>query len=157
MMKNALVKDWMTRDVITIHPETPLPQADQLMAGHKVRRLPVIKEGRLIGIVTRNNLWGATYTDVVSVNIYDLNYRISQMTIARVMTLDPITISPDATLGEATALMMKHKISGLPVVDEGGQLIGIITESDLFGIMAHEWERLEADYGVVGYDSLPDN
>jgi CBS domain-containing protein len=141
MMKDALVKDWMTRSVIVINPETTLPEADQLMVGHKVRRLPVVKEGKLVGIVTRNNLWGATYGEAQAVNIYELNYQIAKMTVARVMTLDPITISPEDTLGQAVNLMLDNKISGLPVVDETGAIVGIITESDIFRIMAQAWRE----------------
>ena len=141
-MKNEPVKNWMTRNVITIPPDTSLTKADQLMIGHKIRRLPVVKDGQLVGIVTRNNLWGATYSDAVSVNIYELNYLISQLTVARVMTLDPVVISPESPLREAVALMVENNFSGLPVVDDKGQIVGIITESDLFRIMAKEWLAL---------------
>jgi CBS domain-containing protein len=138
-MQNEPVKNWMTHNVITISPDTPLTKADQLMIGNKIRRLPVVKDGQLVGIVTRNNLWGATYTDAVSVNIYELNYLISQLTVARVMTLDPIVISPESSLREAVALFVENNFSGLPVVDDSEHIVGIITESDLFRIMAKEW------------------
>jgi acetoin utilization protein AcuB len=138
-MQNNPVKKWMTRDVITISPDTPLPEADRLMIGKKIRRLPVVKNGRLVGIVTRNNLWGATYSDAVKVNLYELNYILSHSTVARVMTLDPVVVSPETPLREAVALMLENKFSGLPVVDEAGHVVGIITESDLFRIMAQDW------------------
>ena len=109
------------------------------MIGNKIRRLPVVKDGQLMGIVTRNNLWGATYADAVTVNLYELNHILSHSTVARVMTLDPVVVSPETLLREAVALMMENKFSGLPVVDESGHIVGIITESDLFRIMAQDW------------------
>ncbi len=139
-MSDKIVKDWMTKNVITVSPETTLPEADRMMVGHKIRRLPVVRDGQLMGIVTRNNLWGATYDDAAKVNIYEFNYWMSQMTVARVMTLDPITVPPGATLKQASALMLVHNISGLPVVSTTGKLIGIITESDVFRVLAQEWQ-----------------
>ena len=154
MLKNALVKDWMTPQVVTVAPNTSLPEADQLMVHHKIRRLPVLKDGCLVGIITRSNLWGATGEKVVSLNIYDQIYQISQMTVARVMTLNPITVSPETTLGEATALMLQHKISGLPVVEADLRVVGIITESDLFRIMAKEWGYPQVAYDLAAYDVI---
>lgn len=138
-MQNDPVKKWMTREVITISPDTPLPEADRLMIGNKIRRLPVVKDGQLVGIVTRNNLWGATYSDAVTVNLYELNHILSHSTVARVMTLNPVVVSPETPLREVVALMMENKFSGLPVVDEAAHILGIITESDLFRIMAQDW------------------
>ncbi len=140
-MKHELVRDWMISDVITIEPHTTLPEADRLMVEMQVRRLPVVKNGHLVGIVTRNNLREAAPSDDIALNIHELHFLIARLTIARVMTVEPITISPKATIAEAVELMYSHKISGLPVVDENKALIGIITESDIFRMIAEDWRK----------------
>jgi acetoin utilization protein AcuB len=140
-MKHELVRDWMISDVITIEPHTTLPEADRLMVEMRVRRLPVVKNGHLVGIVTRNNLREAAPSDDIALNIHELHFLIARLTIARVMTIDPITISPNATIAEAVELMYSHKVSGLPVLGEGKKLIGIVTESDIFRMIAEDWRK----------------
>lgn len=143
-MRKALVRDWMSRNVITVSPETPLPEAHRLMTEHKIRRLPVVKDGKVIGIVTRGDIRGAEASEATSLSIWELNYLLSRLRVEEIMTPHPITISPDATIGEAARLMLEHKISGLPVVDEGGTLVGIITESDIFRLVVRGWQSQEA-------------
>lgn len=143
-MRKALVRDWMSRNVITVSPETTLPEAHRLMTEHKIRRLPVVKDGKVIGIVTRGDIRGAEASEATSLSIWELNYLLSRLRVAEIMTPDPITVRPDATIGEAARLMLEHKISGLPVVDEGGALVGIITESDIFRLVVRGWDTEEA-------------
>jgi CBS domain-containing protein len=143
-MRKALVRDWMSKNVITIGPNTTLPEAHRLMIEHKIRRLPVVKDGKLIGIVTRGDIRGAEASEATLLSIWELNYLLSRLRVEEIMTPNPITIAPDATIGEAARLMLEHKISGLPVVDEGGALVGIITESDIFRIVVRGWEDEEA-------------
>ncbi len=142
-MKKELVKNWMIRDVITINPDTTLPEADRLMVEKRIRRLPVVKNGHLVGIVTRNNLRDAAPSEAISINIHELHFLISRLTVARVMTVDPVTISPQATIDQAVALMHKNRFSGLPVINEKGELVGIITESDIFRLLAQKWSQAE--------------
>lgn len=143
-MRKALVRDWMSKNVITVSPETTLPEAHRLMTEHKIRRLPVVKDGKVIGIVTRGDIRGAEASEATSLSIWELNYLLSRLRVEEIMTPHPITISPDATIGEAARLMLEHKISGLPVVDEGGTLVGIITESDIFRLVVRGWQSQEA-------------
>ena len=138
-MKQELVKDWMTRDVLTITPDTTLPEAHRLMVQNQVRRLPVIQDGRLVGIVTRGDVRGAEPSGATTLSIWELNYLISNLKIEQIMTPDPLTISQNATIGEAARLMMDNKISGLPVVDDEGKVVGIITESDIFRLIVTRW------------------
>ena len=140
-MKHELVKDWMTADVITIAPDVPLPQVHDLMSRHWIRRLPVVFEGQLVGIITLGDVREAESSDATSLNIWELNYLIAKLQAHRVMTPKPITISPNDTIGEATRLMLDHKISGLPVVGEQSQLVGIITESDIFRMLVQSWQE----------------
>lgn len=142
-MKRLLVKDFMTRKVLTIAPNMTLPDAHIMMMHNKVRRLPVVKNDRVVGIVTRGDVREASPSDATSLSIWEMNYLISKIKVKDIMTPDPVTISPEATFGEAAKLMLDKKISALPVVEGDGKLVGIITESDIFRIIAKEWCKEE--------------
>jgi CBS domain-containing protein len=144
-MKQELVKDWMTCDVITVTPETTLPDADSLMAGKMIRRLPVVANGRLVGIVTYGDIRNARPSSVNRLNLWELSYLMPHTTMSEIMSRDPITISLQATIGEAAQLMLKNMISGLPVVDNDGNLVGIITESDVFRLVVRDWQWQQAE------------
>jgi acetoin utilization protein AcuB len=141
-MKHLLVKDWMTQEVISISPDTTLPEAHRMMTANQIRRLPVIQEGRLVGIVTRGDIRGAEPSGATSLSIWELNYLISNLKIEKIMTRSPITIGQDATIGEAAHTMLDKKISGLPVLDSEGKVVGIITESDIFRLIVDRWGEL---------------
>lgn len=141
-MKKDLVREWMSTDVITVSPDTTLPEAHQLMMDEEIRRLPVVKNDRLVGIVTLGDIRGAEPSPATSLSIWELNYLLSKLTVNKIMTADPITISPEATIGEAARTMLENRVSGLPVVNENGKLVGIITESDIFSmVVLHEWSQ----------------
>lgn len=142
-MKQELVKDWMTRDVVTITPDTTLPDAHRLMDEKGIRRLPVLKDDRLVGIVTRGDVRGAEPSSATSLSIWELHYLLAKLTITEVMTRNPITISQDATIGKAAQVMLDSRISGLPVVDSGGKVVGIITESDIFRMVVQRWSEAQ--------------
>ncbi len=140
-MKHEFVKDWMTRQVITVSPETPLPEAHQIMMNEEIRRLPVLDEaGKLVGIVTLGDVRGAQPSPATSLSIWELNYLLSNLKVKEIMTPNPVTLSCEATIGEAARAMLENRVSGLPVVDDAGNLQGIITESDIFSmVVLHEW------------------
>jgi CBS domain-containing protein len=140
-VKQELVRAWMTRDVVTVTPDTTLPEAHRLMTDKQIRRLPVMDNGRLVGIVTRGDVRGAEASDATSLSIWELQYLIARIKVKEIMTHDPVTISQDATIGEAAQVMLDHKISGLPVANGEGKLVGIITESDIFRIVVQEWKE----------------
>jgi CBS domain-containing protein len=138
-MLTPLVRDWMTVNPITVIPRTTLPEAHQLMKESNIRRLPVVDHGRLVGIVTLGDVREAQPSIATSLSIYELNYLLSKLTVDKIMTRNPVTISPEASIREAARLMLEHKIGGLPVMD-GERLVGIITESDIFRVLAQESE-----------------
>jgi acetoin utilization protein AcuB len=143
-MKNRLVKDWMTHDVITINPDTTLPDASALMRAHHIRRLPVVdRDGSLLGILSQSDVFQAEPSDVTSLDIWEINYLLSRLRIEKVMTPNPLSVRPETTLKEATQIMFDNKIGGLPVVDNANKVIGIITESDIFRILI-AWFNEEA-------------
>lgn len=140
-MEKKLVRDWMTPNPITIVPKTTLPDAHKLMREAKVRRLPVVDHGRLVGIVTLGDVREAQPSDATTLSIYELNYLLSKLTVDRIMTREPLTIAPDATIHQAARVMLDHKIGGLPVMEDE-RLVGIITESDIFRVLAQDPEPL---------------
>jgi len=146
-MKKDLVRNWMTQDVITVKPNTTLPEAHQIMMDEEIRRLPVVDDnGTLVGIVTLGDVRGAQPSPATSLSIWELNYLLSSLTVEKIMTPQPMTIAPDATIGAAARTMLEHRVSGLPVVEADGKLAGIITESDIFSmVVIHEWSEGETE------------
>jgi CBS domain-containing protein len=142
-MKDLLVKDWMTRKVITVDIHTALPDAHKLMRSHKIRRLPVLDGDTVVGIVTRSDIREASPSDATSLSVWELHYLLSKLSMGEIMTPKPVVILPTATIKDAARLMYTHKIGGLPVVDSEGQLQGIITESDIFRILIAWFDQLE--------------
>jgi CBS domain-containing protein len=145
-MKKDLVKEWMSSDVITITPETTLPEAHQIMTNEEIRRLPVVdKDGHLVGIVTIGDIRSAEPSPATSLSIWEMNYLLTTLKVEKIMTRHPRTIRADATIGEAARMMLEHRVSGLPVVDENHRVLGIITESDIFSmVVLHEWSTEHA-------------
>ena len=142
-MKQERVQDWMSSKVITVTRETNLPEAHQIMVSATVRRLPVVDEhGNLCGIVTLGDMRAAQPSPATSLGIWERNYLVSNLTVERIMTADPVTIHPAQTIGEAAEIMLEKRVSGLPVVDDDGAICGIITESDIFRmVVRHQWKR----------------
>lgn len=138
-VRRHLVKDWMTPDPVTICPDTTLPEAARLMKECRIRRLPVVENGRLVGIVTMGDVREASPSAATSLSIYELNYLLSRLTVREIMTRDPIAITPDTSIEASARLMLEHKIGGLPVVDNN-KVVGIITESDIFRLLVNEGE-----------------
>jgi CBS domain-containing protein len=133
----------MSAKVITVKLDTTLPEAHQIMVADEIRRLPVVDEdGRLHGILTLGDLRAAQPSPASSLNIEERNYLLSNLTVERIMTSNPVTIHPQQTIGESAQIMLEKRISGLPVVDENGRICGIITESDIFRmVVRHQWKR----------------
>ena len=141
-MKKNLVREWMTAEPVTIEPKLTLPEAQKLMKDRRIRRLPVLYRGRLVGIVTQGDIRGAEPSEASTLSIFESHYLLAKLTVEKIMTWEPITISPDATVRQAAQLMLEHKIGGLPVVDND-QLLGIITESDIFRVLVQTPESTE--------------
>jgi CBS domain-containing protein len=138
MREQLIVKDWMSHPVLTVEPSMTIADAHSLMRERNVRRFPVTRHGKLIGIVTLGDIREASPSKATTLSIWELNYLWAQLTVERVMTHRVCTVSPDALLATAARVMLDHKISGLPVV-ESDRVVGIITESDLFrAIIASE-------------------
>jgi acetoin utilization protein AcuB len=130
-----LVQHWMTRDVISVEADTPFLEARLILKERKIRHLPVVESRRLIGVVTDRDLKEAAPSGASSLDVYELNYLLLKMRVRDLIKREPITIWPTEGVGRAALLMHDHKIGCLPVVDEAGALVGMITETDLLGVM----------------------
>ena len=140
-MKQELVNDWMTRNVITITPATTLREAHALMMNNRIRRLPVVDYGKIVGIVTLGDLRAAEPSAASSLSIWEMNDLLAKLKVDEIMTRNPGTIPQTASVGEAAQIMLEKKFSGLPVVDQEDKLVGIITESDIFRLVVTEWSK----------------
>ncbi len=125
-----LVSDWMVTDPVTVTPDTKLFEAQKTMRDGGFRRLPVVAQGRLVGIVTDRDLREAAPSKATSLSVFELNYLLSRLTVKDVMKTAVLTVSPDDPIERAALLMSEHKISGLPVLD-GDAVVGILTITDL--------------------------
>ena len=143
-MNNNLVQmqinESMATNLITVDPYATLSEALEIMQKNKVRRLPVVEKGDLTGIITLIDIYQAEPSDVrQSMNLDKLYDQLSRLTVMVAMTKQPVTIYQTDTIGHAAEVMMDKKIGGLPVVDANRKLVGLITESDIFRLIAREW------------------
>ncbi len=129
-----LVGERMSHPVIFASPDVPINEALNLMRNDRIRRLPVIKDGRLVGIVTDKDLLNASPSPVTSLSIWEMNYLLSKVTVKDVMTEDVLTVSEDTPIEVAARMMADNKIGGLPVMRDD-KVVGILTETDLFKIL----------------------
>ena len=125
------VKDFMTRKVVYISPDTTVSYAADLMREQGLHRLPVIENDQLVGLVTEGTIAQASPSKATSLSIYEMNYLLNKTKVKDVMIRDVVTVSGYASLEDATYLMLKNKIGILPVVDNH-QVYGVITDRDVF-------------------------
>ena len=129
-----LVGERMSHPVITVSPKTPMQEAHKLMRDENIRRLPVVNQrGKMIGIVSESDFLHASPSDVSSLSVWEMNYMLSKVTVEKIMTRAVISTHNDTPIEEAARTMVDNKIAGLPVLKDG-ELVGIITETDLFKV-----------------------
>jgi len=132
-----LIKDWMTRDPITINQDTSMIKAIHIMKEHRFRRLPVVSAGRLVGMVTDRDLKEASPSKATTLDVHELYYLLAELEVKEIMTRNPVSVLENDTVERAAQMMLEHTISGLPVVDASDKLVGIITQSDVFRAFMH--------------------
>jgi acetoin utilization protein AcuB len=132
-----LVKDWMSKDPVTINDDTSMMKAIHLMKQNRFRRLPVLHEGRLVGIVSDRDLKEASPSKATTLDVHELYYLLAELQVKDIMTRDPVTVSPEDSVERAAQLMLENTISGLPVVGDQGRVVGILTQSDVFRAFMH--------------------
>jgi acetoin utilization protein AcuB len=148
-----LVGERMSHPVITVPPEMPIQEALSLFRSEHIRRAPVVKGGKMIGIVSESDLLNASPSSATSLSVWELNYLLSKITVEKVMRKDVLTVDSDCPIEEAARIMADNKVGGLPVMD-GKKVVGIITETDLFKIFLELMGAREK--GVRITVSIPD-
>lgn len=128
-----LVGERMSRPVIVIPPDMTIIDALNLMKRERIRRTPVVKEGKLVGIVSDKDLLNASPSPASSLSVWEMNYLLSKIRIKELMTKEVLTVSENTPIEEAARIMADNKIGGLPVMRDN-HVVGIITETDLFKI-----------------------
>jgi acetoin utilization protein AcuB len=129
-----LVQNWMNAKVITVDVDDTMLDATKILKEHQIRHLPVLKSGKLVGIVTDRDLKRASPSDATSLEAHELLYIIANIKVGEIMTKNPITVPYNYTVEEAAETLMKHRISGMPVVDKEGRVVGTITQTDIFRV-----------------------
>jgi len=126
------VKDWMSRDLVTIEEDTSIMKASKVMKQNNIQHLPVLSQGRLVSIVSDRDLKEATPSKATTLDIHEMYFLLDKVTVKSLMPKQLFTIAPGDTVEKAAAAMLKHHISALPVVDAKSALAGIITKGDIF-------------------------
>lgn len=131
-----LVVDWMTPNVVAVKPGTSLLKCRNLLKEKNIRRLPVVDDAnKVVGIVSDRDVRGASPSKATTLEVHEMQYLLAELKAKDIMTPRPLTVKPDATVEEAALLMLDRKIGGLPVVNDEGTLVGIITDQDLFKLL----------------------
>jgi acetoin utilization protein AcuB len=130
-----LVKGWMTSDVMTIDEDTSMMKASQIMKENNIRRLPVMHKGKLVGMVTDRDIKEASPSKATTLDVHELYYLLSELKVKDIMSKNVFTIGPEETVEKAAVKMLEHRISGLPVVNDKGKVVGVITQGDIFKVL----------------------
>lgn len=137
-----IVKDVMKKNVISVEPETTVTEAKELMNKNNISKLPVIKGGKLAGIITKNDLLQAGPSLATTLDMYEISYLLSKLNVKKIMTAEVVTASPDDVVEDAARVMVEKQIGCLPVV-KNGVVVGIITENDLFRLFTDMFSGTE--------------
>lgn len=125
------IRDVMTTNVVTIPSSTSLADARRIMDAHRIRRLPVVDKGKVVGVVSRDGLEKAGPSKLTTFSMHELSYLLAKVTVKEVMKTDLVKVPPDATVEEAVALAQAKKV-GMLLVTEADRLVGVATTNDFF-------------------------
>jgi acetoin utilization protein AcuB len=150
--QNMKVKHWMTPNPITVTPETLIIDAKKLMKDHNIRRLPVVKGDKLVGIVTYRNIIEASPSAATTLSIHELNYLILKLQVKDVMRKNPLTVSPNDSVPDVILEGHNKGIGAFPVEDNG-KLVGIITETEVYSALINIFgARKESE--IIGLENV---
>jgi acetoin utilization protein AcuB len=130
-----LVQYWMNKKVITIDAGDSMLDVTKILKERDIRHLPVLRKGKLVGIVTDRDLKKASPSEATTLEVHELLYLLANIKVEEIMTKDPVTVPPYYTVEEAAEILLSKKISGLPVVDDDGKVVGTITQTDIFKVL----------------------
>lgn len=140
MADSPIVREVMTRDPVTVMPSDPIRTAVEKMRARECRRLPVVEDDRLVGIITNRDLGRATNSPLVLRERWYDEFVLDHIPVRACMTTDPVSVSPQTLLSDAARILRDRKIGGLPVVEDGN-LVGIVTETDLLNYLIRYLDR----------------
>ena len=126
------VAKWMTANPVTVTPDTSVAEAKELLIKNKFRRLPVVKDKTLLGILTDRDLREVAPSPATTLSKLEANYLLDRVVVRDIMKKHVLTIHAEAMIEEAALIMCKEKIGGLVVLDASDAVVGIITETDIF-------------------------
>lgn len=129
------VRRYMTSPAVTIEETATLTEAIHSLKEHKIRRLPVVRKGKLVGILSDRDIKEYCPTKATSLDVWEVHHVLAKLSVRDAMTKDPVTVHPDAPIEDAARLLHEKGIGALPVVDARGGLAGILTEHDVFGAL----------------------
>ncbi|HHB77054.1 MAG TPA: CBS domain-containing protein [Desulfobulbus sp.] len=132
-----LIKDWMATAVLTVDANTSVMRATRIMKENNIRRLPVLSQGKLAGVVTDRDLKEASPSSTSDMDIHEMYYLLSEMKIKDVMTDKCISLHQEDTLEKAALVMLKEKISGIMILDDENNLVGLLSETDILRGFIH--------------------
>lgn len=129
------VKDFMKTNIISVPSNTSLYDARKIMVENKIKRLPIVDNGKLVGITSLNKIREASPSQASTLSIHELHYLIAKMTVKDIMHTDVITCHPEDPVEDVAMIMHTKQIGGMPVLDENGNLVGYVSSNDLFKIV----------------------
>ena len=130
-MTKTKVSDWMTRHPITIDENASIMEAMHVMKANEIRRLPVMRDGRLTGVITDRMLKDYSPGKATPLDTWEVHYLLDRTPVSEVMNKHPHTVRPDALLTDAALIIRQHKLYGVCVLDDAGALVGVLTIKDL--------------------------
>lgn len=130
-----LVQNWMSTGVMSIGADDSIRKAIKLQKEYNISLLPVMEDGKLIGIISDRDIKRASFSDTIPLDMNEAIYLASKVTVRDVMTSHPLTVSYELTMEEVADFLLKNRISGAPVVDNAGKIVGIITRSDALRVL----------------------
>jgi acetoin utilization protein AcuB len=125
------VKDIMTMNVVTIPSNTSVSDAKRIMEAHRIRRLPIVDRGKLVGMVTEHRLEAYTPSKATTLSVWEIGYLLGNTPVKDIMEKNVVTVTPDMTVEEVLALAQKKGVGALPVLEDG-RVVGIVTTNDFF-------------------------
>jgi len=128
------VSDWMTKKVITIAPDSSISEAVRLIKEKKIKHLPVVKDDKLKGIVSDRDIKEYSPSKATTLDIFELNYLLARTKVKEIMRTGVCTTTPDTPVEELAMMMLDNNIGCCPVL-EGGRLVGIISDKDIFTVL----------------------
>lgn len=149
-----IIRDVMTKSPVTVSEDTTVTEAKAIMTKNNFSKLPVLdKSKRLIGIITKNDIQKASPSDATTLDMFELGYLLSKLTVGKYMTKKVITVDETEVIEEAARIMVDNNIGCIPVLKDD-VLVGIVTENDLFRLFTEIFGARQSSVRAVV--SLPD-